>query len=91
MKPKIRQTFHISDMLDSLEKMSDFLEDPTLSSQEEDKVIQSSIRICLTLMAGYPSTMFSQEEQDFVSDYLNKLKKFTNKNLDNNSDPDYYG
>lgn len=91
MKPKIRQTFHISDMLDSLEKMSDLLEDPTLSSQEEDKVIQSSIRICLTLMAGYPSTMFSQEEQDFVSDYLNKLKKFTNKNLDNNSDPDYYG
>lgn len=78
-------------MLDSLEKMSDFLEDPSLSFEEEDRVIQSSIRICLTLMAGYPSTMFSEQEQNFVSDYLKKLQRITNKNLDNNSDPDYYG
>ena len=91
MKPKIRQTFHISDMLNSLEKMSDFLEDPTLSREEEDKLIQSSIRICLTLMAGYPSTMFLQEEQNFVSDYMKRLQKLTNNNLDNHSDPDYYG
>jgi hypothetical protein len=78
-------------MLQSLEEMSVYLEDPTLSFEEEDRIIRSSIKICLTLMAGYPSTMFSSDEQNFVSDYLNKLKKITNKNLDNNSDPDYYG
>lgn len=91
MKPKIRQTFHVSDMLQSLEEMSVYLEDPNLSPEQQEYYIQKSVRIGLTLMAGYPSTMFMKYEMDFVDRVMKKLQRITKNNLDNNSDPDYYG
>lgn len=91
MKPKIRQTFYISDMIFSLKKMSDSLGDPNLTMAEEDEIIQKSIRIGLTLMAGYSSTMFTLHEMDFVQGYMKRLQGYTNKYLDNNSDSDFYG
>lgn len=71
--------------------MSEYLEDPTLPPEEQDMYIQKSVRIGLTLMAGYPSTMFMRHEMDFVDRVMKKLQRITKNNLDSNSDPDFYG
>lgn len=78
-------------MIESLRNMSEYLEDPTLPPEEQDMYIQKSVRIGLTLMAGYPSTMFFPEEQSFIQNFMKKLQDYTNRYLDNNSDSDFYG
>ena len=73
MSNKIRQTFYISDMIDSLRKMSEKLEDDQTDSEEGRKLIETSSKIGLILMAGYPQDYFLPHEIKFVSEYMKKL------------------
>lgn len=75
MNKKIRQTFYISDMIDSLRKMSEKLEDDETSSEEGKRLIDTSTQIGLLLMAGYPQDYFLPHEINFIAEYMKKLSQ----------------
>lgn len=84
MKRKIKQTFHVSDMIEQLVIYSHMLEMSEDNREYDDEILEKSTKIGLILMAGYPKEYFLPQEIKFISDFMNKIGKYASDNGDYN-------
>ena len=78
---KIKQTFHVSDMIEQLVIYSHMMGD---EYEFDNEVLEKSTKIGLILMAGYPPDYFLPEERKFITEFMNKIGKYVNRNGDYN-------
>jgi hypothetical protein len=50
----------------------------------DNEVLEKSTKIGLILMAGYPPDYFLPEERKFITEFMNKIGKYVNRNGDYN-------
>jgi len=78
---KIKQTFHVSDMINQLDTYSEMLKN---GHECTDEILEKSTKIGLILMAGYPQDYFLPQEIKFISDFMNKIGRYAGGNGDYN-------
>lgn len=74
---KIKQTFHVSDMIEQLVIYSHMMED---HYEFDDEVLEKGTKLGLILMAGYPPDYFLPEERRFINQFMNKIGKYADRN-----------
>lgn len=77
---KIKQTFHVSDIIEQLVIYSHMLEMSEDNEEYDDEILEKSSKMGLILMAGYPREYFLPEEIKFICDFMNKIGKYVNRN-----------
>jgi hypothetical protein len=74
---KIKQTFHVSDMIEQMFIYSHMMED---QYEFDDEVLEKATKLGLILFAGYPPEYFLPEEKKFLNEFMNKISKYADRN-----------
>ncbi len=73
---KIRHSFLVSDMILSLRKLRDMVNNSDLNIREREDAITTSARVITALMMYYPSSMFLDEEVQFVENFKKEIGSY---------------